>query len=308
MIFEYALEPELVATWSNRSDYRYFMDKFGIGTARVVSKFPENWVNQVQEHAKPQKALDGTRMVELLKRLQSAMVSRSAGAWNESKTWLGNAIDEHDRRNFYAILARSKPQGNAPILSREDLEEGFSEKEDRKRIPRTKEAICAEASPLLSISKKIHLIDKHFRVNDPRHRWMGPMAGFISAAFDNRPNDQVRLEIHCCGSDENPKRPSPQEFKNECIQGLSRLIPKGRSLQVKTWKRKPGGDDMHDRFILTNIGGIQFSVGLDTGDSGTTTEVHIISRKEYDLLWGQYTSLSPEFDKAEEPIHVEGKR
>ena len=32
MVYEYAVEPEVVATWGkSREDFRYFKDKFGLG-------------------------------------------------------------------------------------------------------------------------------------------------------------------------------------------------------------------------------------------------------------------------------------
>jgi len=309
MIREYALEPELVASWSNREDYRYFIDKFGIGTPRAVSAFPKTWVERVWNCASLERSLDHTRMVELLRRLKSCMVDRPSGSWNQEKAWLDNAIDEHECRNFHAILARNTPKRVAPVLSRADLEKATSELwivEDRKRIPRTTQDICAAASPLLSISRRICLIDRYFRAS-PDSKWMGPTEGFLKAAFENRSTGQVRVEIHC--SADYDRAPASMHFKKECISGLSRLIPKGQSLHVIRWNRRTGGEDFHDRHILTEIGGLLFSVGLDEGDSGKTTAVHILSKKEYELLWQQYLGPNPAFDppKGEEPVDVEGK-
>ena len=38
MIHEYALEPELVATWTDRNTCRYFKESFGLGQGRLVSQ------------------------------------------------------------------------------------------------------------------------------------------------------------------------------------------------------------------------------------------------------------------------------
>lgn len=43
MLYEYAIEPELVATWSDRKVGRYFADKFGLGSPRIVSRYPKRW-------------------------------------------------------------------------------------------------------------------------------------------------------------------------------------------------------------------------------------------------------------------------
>jgi len=43
MIYEYALEPELVATWADRRIARYFVEKFGLGQLCVVLRFFKVW-------------------------------------------------------------------------------------------------------------------------------------------------------------------------------------------------------------------------------------------------------------------------
>ncbi len=48
MVYEYALEPELVATWGNRQDFRYFVEKFGLGQPRIVSRYPKPWKRLVR--------------------------------------------------------------------------------------------------------------------------------------------------------------------------------------------------------------------------------------------------------------------
>jgi hypothetical protein len=36
MIYEYAIEPELVVAWGkDRADYRYFYEQFGLGTPYI---------------------------------------------------------------------------------------------------------------------------------------------------------------------------------------------------------------------------------------------------------------------------------
>ena len=76
MIHEYALEPELVATWGNRHDYRYFLEKFGLGQPRIVSRYPERWTRLVWQAFRPANDFETTRMTELLARLSEHTVRR----------------------------------------------------------------------------------------------------------------------------------------------------------------------------------------------------------------------------------------
>ena len=40
MIYEFAVEPTLVATWSDRKEFRFFDGKFGLGRQRVLCRYP----------------------------------------------------------------------------------------------------------------------------------------------------------------------------------------------------------------------------------------------------------------------------
>lgn len=115
MIHEYALEPELVATWGNRRDYRYFIDKFGLGQPRIVSRYPERWGNLAWEAFQTRRSatdIERTRMEALLSRLSERMVRRHNPIWEPDQTWLENAHGEHARFPFHAILARANAAGH----------------------------------------------------------------------------------------------------------------------------------------------------------------------------------------------------
>ena len=52
MICEYALEPELVATWHDSERFRYFSEQFGFdydgrATGRVVAQYPGKWKKRI---------------------------------------------------------------------------------------------------------------------------------------------------------------------------------------------------------------------------------------------------------------------
>jgi hypothetical protein len=45
MIREYGLEPDLVALWHERVHFRFFIEQFGFGTGRIVSRYPQKWLS-----------------------------------------------------------------------------------------------------------------------------------------------------------------------------------------------------------------------------------------------------------------------
>ena len=111
MIYEYALEPELVASWYDYRKYQPFADKFGFEAGRIVSHYPGHWEDLVLAAfgaacPKP-KPVEKKRLMTLLtKTFRKPVVDRSGCPWDENLTWLDNAEKEHARRPFHAILVR----------------------------------------------------------------------------------------------------------------------------------------------------------------------------------------------------------
>ena len=62
MLKEYALQPELLSSWSV---FRYLSEKFGYGRGRVIARYPKRWERLVYDalgHCKPvekQKIVEG---------------------------------------------------------------------------------------------------------------------------------------------------------------------------------------------------------------------------------------------------------
>jgi hypothetical protein len=60
--------------------------------------------------------------------------------------------------------------------------------------------------------------------------------------------------------------------------------------------RKTGGEKLHPRFLLTELGGIQFDYGLDAGDApGDTTIVTLMDHDLWQAVRADYTVPSPSF-------------
>ena len=55
-------------------------------------------------------------------------------------------------------------------------------------------------------------------------------------------------------------------FLRECKKHLPCLIPCGFTLTVRRWEERNVGEEIHDRYILTDIGGVVIPRGLDESD------------------------------------------
>lgn len=110
MLHEYAVEPELVATWCDRASGRYFLDKFGLGSPRIMSRYPrKRWKRLVWEAWKANSHDDSERkrMEELIQRLSEDMVTRRDAVWNPDGTWLEQRPFARVSRTVVRMLSTS---------------------------------------------------------------------------------------------------------------------------------------------------------------------------------------------------------
>jgi len=122
MIYEFALEPELVASWVDRSAYRFFDGKFGKGTTRAPSTFPkDSWHDQVRRAFKTAfRGTDAERQaaeyrLEALISFLSTESTKREGSCPQS-AWHAGVRREHLRRPFHAVVVRRAGGEGAPPL------------------------------------------------------------------------------------------------------------------------------------------------------------------------------------------------
>jgi hypothetical protein len=320
MIFEYALDPELACTWTDRDTCRYFKDQFGIDRGRLVSRYPKRWKKKVwnafqksrellpkTEEVEAQTQKEEGRLTELLQRLSEIMIKRYNYTWNENDSWLNNALSEYHQDSFRAIITRNNPNESPFIVTPHDLYDHNCQYWEINRgltVKRKAKDMANAVSPMLKCCRVVIFIDPYFRAKWPK--WQKVFEAFFKQfPVDNLQSRLLRIEIHA--SADIKYAPSSDYFHDECNKYMISCIPKGLNVLFKRWKQKPNGEKLHNRYILTDIGGVTFSIGLDEGDEGETDDVTLMDRKQYELRWSQYASANPAFDLAESPFQITGK-
>ena len=181
MLHEYAVDPELVATWCDRRNGRYFRASFGLGTPRIISKYPAHWKKLVRAAWRSTSTgNDSNRLEELFKVLTTATATRTNADWDPGDDWLDNAAREHRRAPFHAILARGASRNpNAvtpeatppPILDPEELDERTPLWSASLGMPvqRTAADIANAVGSMLRIAVDIVFVDPHFAPHHSRY-------------------------------------------------------------------------------------------------------------------------------------------
>ncbi len=308
MIHEYALEPELVAGLMERSAARYFAEKFGLGQPRLVSRYPKRWKalvwDEFERHHSNSSIKQRKIVEELIQQLSERMVHRVDSTWESSRSWLENAEQEHDRNPFRGILARSNPRGRDEVLIERDLDEQSSTRWAVARgatIEIRARPMAELIRPVLRCCREVIFIDPHFGPENLRYR-LTLEAFLVTLANGRRDAGSVRIEVHT------GIKSTPEFFKNQCQEQLAKHIPAGLSVRFRRWIQRQGGELLHNRYILTDLGGLTFNHGLDEGKAGQTDDVNLMDREPYLLRWRQYAGETPAFDSTEEPVVVIGSK
>ena len=303
MIHAFAIEPRLVATWGSRAEYRFIHDKFGLGTPRVLLELPKfsAWKKAVYDAARELQLSDADmKRVEDLFRLFSEHRHRRADAtYDGVLSWLANAEAEYGRRPFAGILALENPGGHGAVFVSDQLGPGNSRwaLSAGVSIPRSPAAIALALNAMLTHCSELHLVDPHFGPQNARHRRV--LEALLDVAAQSAGSLQV-IRVHCGDN------VSLALFESEAGLMATRL-PSTLSVEFVRWKQRAGGDDLHNRYVLTDVGGVQFGTGLDDGRTGETDDVTLMARAQYDLRWNQYAQESG-FECVDRPAKVVGTR
>lgn len=299
MIYEYALEPEMVAAWGDRQAHRFYSREFGLGSGRLVSRYPKKWAKKVWNSFSGSNDMDRKRLEEFLTRLQEIMIKRKGYHWDEEQSWLDNAMAEHNRYPFRAVLSGKNPKGQPGIICEEDLETVPCHGWDNPHgisVNRNVHEMADAVGSMLSCCRRVKFIDPH--MSPGRSDFKNSLGAFLCILASERPVGPPELiEIHTALHD------GTAEFLQ---QSYAKLIPIGLRVILYQWQERIGGQRLHNRYILTDIGGVSFQHGLDTGKEGDTDDINRLDIEQYEVRCKQFDPLVPAFDFAADPLIITG--
>lgn len=302
MIHAFAVEPEACATWGRREEFRYIHDKFGLGTPRVFLEFPKyrKWkaavVDAAQKLGLTEK--DMVRIQELFRLFDEHKCRRSGSPYDSTVTWLENAEREYARQSFAAIIASANPRGHESVLVGADLDGPGSRWmcSAGESPARTPEALALALTAMLTNCRELHLVDPHFGPENSRHRRV--LEALLGVLRDNHANPTV-IRVHC------KQKSTLNCFEQEAAKMADRL-PRGFAVEFVRWKQRSGGEKVHNRYVLTDLGGVTLGVGLDAGESGETDDVLLLPRQQFERRWAQYVRPGDGFEVGDCPSKVVG--
>lgn len=298
MLKEFALQPDVISSWAT---CRYLMDKFGYGRGRVISRYPSTWMQMAYDSLTGLPPVEKKRVEVGLTRLKAALYPRH-NVWDPKLEWVDNAILEHQRRPFRAIIVNNDCPQSSEIIHEADLDEETEPRwkaEVQRHIVRTAANMAACAETLLRNAKQILLVDPHF--NPQAQRFLRPFEAFLRAAASREPTNPIKcIEIHTGDTSAGNKA----FFDHACQNYLPRYIPSGLKVRLVRWDQS----HLHNRYILTERGGLKFSTGLDDHNSSVLSDdmVDLLAYEPYAKIWSQYQRTCPVFPLKEDDLIIIG--
>lgn len=328
MIYEFALEPQLVARWCKRKEYLFFKEKFGLRSRRIISAYPKKWKKLVWEAFKSGPSANDQnaqmRMTEVVQDLWQKAIKRPS-TFPEILIWLEKAEAEHAERPFRAVLATENPRQKSFVIPVHDLfenEHALWKIPNSDSTPRNPAEISETLSPLIRLCRQALLIDPYFDPNEDRFRQT--LKAILNKCSGNVCGiEHLNIELHTSidrffrNWDRGKHRDSVSEsnvyenFVLDCKNIIPGLIPEGIQLKIVVWKQRDYGEKLHNRYLLTDMFGVMFGTGSDAAsdpDSTESDDIVLLEEGQYLNRYKQYSATTPAFDLVGKPFEITGRK
>ena len=269
MLSEYAVEPAAIGgDWNT---FRYLIEKFGADKGRLISRLPNKWERKVIKAAKDAD-VPNMKLHSMVERLNGAKhkVGDFSRLYDHEASWIVNAVREHGGRPFRAILCSDSATPCAEALAPDDCSDEhplFSSPISRD-VARTADEIASALHLFAVVTHEIDIVDPYFDLRPAKGNYIGPFAALLAKIASTTPSPKV-IRVHFRSHE---SRPPSDILARQATAHISGLLPLGYCLELYEWSEVPGGEDLHDRFFLTEFGGLMIGAGISAeGPAETAT-------------------------------------
>jgi hypothetical protein len=301
MLSEYAVEPAAIgADWNT---FLYLIEKFGADKGRLISRFPNKWEKKVIESAK-EAGVPDVRMasiIDRLKRSKHAIVDFNR-TYNHEAAWIANAVREHGLRAFRAIICREGLTGCPQTLAPNDCISDhplFSAPISRD-IPRSSSDIAEALFVLALAAREIDIIDPFFDLRPAEGNYLGPLTSLCAKLARASSNSKV-IRVHFRSR---PSRPTPEILARDARARLNGILPPGYCLELHEWREISGGEDLHDRFFLADVGGLMIGAGFSAEGQTQTATFTLLDVTHAQRLRSRFASTSAVYVRVEPSVRI----
>jgi hypothetical protein len=294
MFEEFAIDPELFTEWEFFKELR---DKFGIPQGRFIADYPHKaWKKAAAEllekrsrEANPVR--NSSTVIEWMKSPgggRDLRFVRRQLQYVQGRSWIENA--ETQAESFKAIVSEKESAAGNAIRMQETTcmaEEPLFRIDTQPRIPRTDTALVAIAKPLLKYAKRVKWVDRFLATANEHEQTVFKTQAVVECLdwmrSEGHAPELLELHLEWVGCDN----------CRHLVDGLRRILkrhmPPAMQMSIHWWAASKE-ENIHPRFLLTDVGGLQYDHGTDPGRG--TTIVHLLQEKRLRDEWSRYTPES----------------
>lgn len=304
MIKEFAIQPEVMATWSH---FRELRRDFGVGRGRLISVFPLDWKAKVEKLAKDLN--QEIKAASILNALNGYLykgdhifLRTNRPGYKAERDWLDNAERSVLPAPFHAIVAKANPRGVATVLVAGVFDSTTPPYDVRTQldVPRAPEDLADCCALLLENCEEIRIVDPYFSaINRGFTNTFKAVLDRLGAG--RRKLHRLELHVEC------PEVFDASVQASHYSHAFDRHVSTVNKLRVVFWKDLPEG--FHARYLLTEFGGVKFDWGFDQGNSPQhLNEVLLLEHARFEEITARFTAGTPCSSDRCEAIEIPGRR
>lgn len=285
MIKEFAIQPEVMATWNY---FHSYFEDFGVGHGRLICVYPITWKNKVHELAATlNRDVHAHSIRSKISAARHRFILPVRHDYDGHRgDWQMNA--EMANAPFDAVIATENPRKKKNVLIAGDFDKAQEpyRTQPQQDLQRTPEAMTKAASSLLSLCEEFRIVDPFF---DPSGGWGETFKQMLSVCPDGGATLKV-CEIHTRFRDGMNFSAVESHYQRH----LGRDLPAGLTVRIAHWNEALAIGKLHPRYLITELGGIKFDYGFD-GDTNPLerNEAILLHHERLLELIARYTTPHP---------------
>ena len=308
MIYEYAIDPELVKDWVLNKDVG-LAPQFGMDQRRIVSDIASNWEGEVygalwQHFEFDDTTPEFTDAYQFMSALMDFMrQGPNRGVKRTDRSWMEQTLEVHQLEPFHAILSSEKVGGCDAVITPSVIGDLKSIKWYLPTIDvvsKTADALADHLAPLLRLASHIVLVDPYFDPDDSAYREV--IKALLTKSLSSRaterswPSMTIMSGIDHRHKSKESRTESPEQqwlrqSKHRCglaREHLARFVPKGMEITFQCIAPFADGDEVHNRYLITDIGGASIPYGTHPAGERVFDDITPLFEGQYRKRWKQF--------------------
>lgn len=299
---EFAIDPKLLG---DPATLRVLIGQLGWQHGRLLCAYPrKQWLKLALDQAN----LSGREAARFFERLnmlkEQAVVHRQAATYEASDSWRANVERLASELPFAAIVSADAANDPADVL--DSLLDSELWRPASGVVPREAKALTRHLALLLRTAREVRLVDPYLRPQEQAARRV--LQEIIQLGQETHYRQVPALiEVHTClGKGERSER-DPAHVIQTFEQSIPQLLPDGMTFKVFVWRERPAGQELHNRYLLTDKAGVDLGTGFrESRQARSSDDIGRMPRERHRQRWHEYSEGSTTFELAAKPTVFKG--